>query len=44
MGQPSKIKGWPVREMSVPGEKCGRNQTLVDKNKSLLSPLHIKWG
>jgi hypothetical protein len=39
-----KPKGWPMRENSFPGEKCVRNQTLVDKNKILLPPLHIKFS
>jgi hypothetical protein len=33
-----------MREKSVPGEKRSRNQPLVDKNKILLPPLHIKFG
>jgi len=33
-----------MRENSVPGEKCVRNQLSVDKYKILLSPLHIKLG
>jgi len=33
-----------MQENSVPGEKCLRNQLLVDKYKILLSPLHIKLG
>jgi hypothetical protein len=33
-----------MRENSVPGERCVRNQLLVDKYKILLSPLHIKLG
>jgi hypothetical protein len=37
-----KIKDFPMREKSVPGEKCVRNQPLVDKDKILLPPLHIK--
>jgi len=39
-----KIKDWPMQENSVPGEKCVRNQLLVDKYKILLLPLHIKLG
>jgi hypothetical protein len=39
-----KIKDWPIRENSVPEDKCVRNQPLVDKYKILLSPLHIKYG
>jgi hypothetical protein len=37
-----KIKDIPMREKSVPGEKCVRNQPLVDKDKIHLPPLHIK--
>jgi len=33
-----------MRENSVPGEKCVRNQLVVDKYKILLSSLHIKLG
>jgi hypothetical protein len=39
-----KIKGWPMGENSVPGGKYVRNQALVDKDKILLLPLHIKLG
>ena len=28
-----KIRNWPKRENSVPGQKCVRNQPLVDKDK-----------
>ena len=31
-------------ENSVPAEKCIRNRPLVDKDKILLPPLHIKLG
>ena len=33
-----------MRESSVPGENCVRNQLLVDEDKILLPPLHIKFG
>jgi hypothetical protein len=39
-----KIKDWPMRGNSVPEKKCVRNQPLVDKDKILLPPLHIKLG
>jgi len=39
-----KITDGPIWENSVPGEKCIRNQPLVDKEKILLPPLHIKFG
>jgi hypothetical protein len=39
-----KIKYWPMRENSDPGEKCFRNQPLFDKDKILLPPLHISLG
>ena len=39
-----KIKDCPMREKSVRGEKCVRSQPLVDKDKILLPPLHIKSG
>ena len=39
-----KIKGWPKRENSLPGEKYVRTEPLVDKNKILLPPLHITLG
>jgi hypothetical protein len=42
MGQPIKTQTSQTRENSVPGEKCVRNQLLVDKDKILLLPLHIK--
>ena len=32
-----KIQDWPMRENSDPGEKCVRNQPLVDKDKILWS-------
>ena len=32
-----KIKDWPMPESSVPGEKCVRNQLLVDKDKILFT-------
>jgi hypothetical protein len=35
---------WSIRENPVPGEECVRNQQLVDKDKILLPPLHIKLG
>jgi hypothetical protein len=38
------IKDWPMRENSVPGEQCVTNQSLVDKDKILSPPLHIKFG
>jgi hypothetical protein len=31
-------------ENSFPGEKCIRNRPIVDKDKFLLQPLHIKFG
>ena len=37
-----KIKVWSKTGNSVPGENCVRNQTLVDKDKILLPPLHMK--
>jgi hypothetical protein len=39
-----KIKDWPMREISVPGEKCVRNQPLVGKDKISLPPLNVKLG
>jgi len=33
-----------MRENSVSEEKCVRNQLLVDTDKILLPPLHIKLG
>jgi len=33
-----------MREHSFLAEKCVRNQPLVDKDKMLLPPLHIKLG
>jgi CRISPR/Cas system-associated endonuclease/helicase Cas3 len=37
-----KIKDWPMREISVPGEKWVRNQPLFGKDKISLPLLHIK--
>ena len=39
-----KIKDWHMPKNSVPGEKCFRNRPIVDKDKILLLPLHIKLG
>jgi len=39
-----KIKDFPIREKSVPGENFVRNQPTVDKDKILSPPLHIKSG
>ena len=33
-----------MREITVPGEKCVRNEPLVGKDKISLPPLHIKMG
>jgi hypothetical protein len=33
-----------MRENLFLGEKCVRNQPLVDKDKILLPPLHMKLG
>jgi hypothetical protein len=40
----NKIKDWPMRETSVPRDKFVRHQLLVDEDKNLLPPLHIKCG
>jgi hypothetical protein len=32
-----KIKGWPLRENSAPGDKCDKHKLLFDKD----TPLHI---
>jgi len=37
-------KQWPVRKILTPGEKNILHKTLVDPNKILLPPLHIKLG
>jgi hypothetical protein len=39
-----KIKDWLMAENSIPGGKYARSQSLVDKDKLLLPPLHIKLG
>jgi hypothetical protein len=39
-----EIKDWSMGENSAPGRKYVRNQQLVDKDKILLPPLHIKLG
>jgi hypothetical protein len=39
-----KIKDWPMRENSVLGDTFVRHQLLVDEDKNLLPPLHIKFG
>jgi hypothetical protein len=39
-----QIKDWSMTENSVPGERCVRNQQLVDKGKILLPPLQNKLG
>ena len=33
-----------MREISIPGENCVRNQPLVGKDKISLPPLRIKLG
>lgn len=38
------VKEWPQRGNYVPGEQNIKYQPLVDRNKILLPPLHIKLG
>ena len=43
-GKHYKIKNWPILDNSVSGERSVKNQPLVDRDKILLPPLHIKLG
>jgi len=38
------IKDWPKRNQLTPGEYNIINQPLINKNKIIFSPLHIKLG
>jgi len=38
-----RIKDWPMWENSVPGDTFVRHQLLLDEDKNLLPPLHIKF-
>ena len=38
------IVDWPIRKNLIPGEKSVRNHPLLEKDKILLPPLHIKLG
>lgn len=35
---------WPKRQQNIIGDKNVRHQSLVEKEKVLLPPLHIKLG
>ena len=37
-------RDWPVRQALVPGSKNVKHEQLVDSEKNLLPPLHIKLG
>ena len=38
------MKHWPLRIISIPGEKNVSKEPLVDRKKIILPPLHIKLG
>jgi hypothetical protein len=42
-GKHNKIKGWSMREISVARYKFVRHQLVVEEDKNLLPPLHIKF-
>ena len=44
VSQPYKQKDWWSRSTFVPGEYSVKENLLVDLNKVLLPPLHIKLG
>ena len=44
LSQHYKQKDWGSRSTSVPGEHSLKENPLVDMNKVLLPPLHIKLG